>query len=75
MGNGFLLEKVLQEGDPGLHRRMRDTVFVLRTMLWSFLDRFPSFTDHSLLHSLNVIDYCNRIIGPEQVKKLCPEEC
>ena len=75
MENDYLLEKVLKDGDPGLHKRMKESVFVLRTMLWSFLDRFPNFTDHSLLHSLNVIDYCNRIIGAEQVAKLCPEEC
>lgn len=71
----FYLEKVLMEGNPDLHKRMRESVFMLRTMLWSFLDRFPSFTDHSMLHSLNVIDYCNRIIGEEQIKKMSPEEC
>ena len=75
MENDYLLEKVLKDGDSGLHKRMRESVFVLKTMLWSFLDRFPRFTDHSLLHSMSVIDYCNRIIGPEQVAKLCPEEC
>lgn len=58
MEKDFLLEKVLKDGDPGLHKRMKESVFVLRTMLWSFLDRFPCFTDHSLLHSMSVIDYC-----------------
>lgn len=73
--NGYLLEKKLREEDPDLHQRVRDSVFVLQRMLSSFLTRFPNFTDHSLLHSMDVLNFCNQIIGPEQISKLCPEEC
>lgn len=71
----YLLERKLREESKDLHRRAAESVFVLQTMLSKYLTRFPDFTDHSFLHSMNVIDYCNRIIGEEQIKKLNPEEC
>jgi len=73
--NAFFLEKKLKNEDPDLHHRMSDSIVVLRRMLESFIVRFPNFTDHSILHSLEVIDFCNRILGEEQVEKLRPEEC
>lgn len=71
----YLLERKLREESKDLHRRAAESVFVLQTMLSKYLTRFPDFTDHSFLHSMNVLDYCNRIIGDDQIKKLCPEEC
>jgi hypothetical protein len=71
----YLLERKLREESKDLHRGAAESVFVLQTMLSKYLTRFPEFTDHSFLHSMNVIDYCNRIIGEDQIKKLCPEEC
>ena len=71
----YLLERKLREESKDLHKRVAESVFVLQTMLSKYLTRFPDFTDHSFLHSMNVLDYCNRIIGDDQIKKLCPEEC
>ena len=71
----FFLENALRQKDPQLHQRMTESTFALKKMLQSFLDRFPDFTDHSMLHSLNVINYCNLILGKEQVDRLAPEEC
>ena len=71
----YLLERKLREEDKDLHKRAADSIFVLQTMLSKYLTRFPNFTDHSVLHSMNVLDYCNRILGYEQINKLCPEEC
>ena len=71
----YLLERKLREESKDLHRRAAESVFVLQTMLSKYLTRFPDFTDHSFLYSMNVLDYCNRIIGDDQIKKLCPEEC
>ena len=71
----FFLEQRLQEGSPDLHKRLNDSIFVLRTMLQKFLIRFPDFTDHSILHSMDVAEFCNSIIGYDQVQKLLPEEC
>lgn len=71
----FFLEDTLKQKDPQLHHRMTESTFALQRMLRSFLDRFPDFTDHSILHSMNVINYCNLIVGKEQVDRLAPEEC
>lgn len=60
----YLLEKKLSMESPDLHGRMRDSAVVLQKTLESFLSWFPDFTDHSSLHSLDVIDFCNRLIGP-----------
>ena len=70
----FLLEKRLKEEAPDLHRRMTDSVVVLQGMLESFLTWFPDFTDHSTLHSMDVLNYCNQLLG-EQVSALTIPEC
>ena len=69
----YLLEHKLAE-DHGLHMRMKGCVFALDRMLESFAVRFPSFTDHSILHSLNVLSYCNRIVGSGGAAALTPWE-
>lgn len=66
----YLLENRLNRLDPGLHRRFRDTVFALQNTLFRFRQLFPEFTDHSSLHSLSVINFCNHLIGPEQILEL-----
>ena len=71
---GFKLEKRLREESPELHRRVTDSMVVLQQMLDSFLTWFPDFTDHSILHSLDVIDFCNQILG-DKVEKLTIPEC
>ncbi len=71
----YLLERKLRDKSKDLHRRAAESVFVLQTMLSKYLTRFPEFTDHSFLHSMNVLDYCNRLIGDDQIRKLYPEEC
>lgn len=70
----YLLEKRLREEAPDLHRRVKDSVTVLQNMLESFLTWFPDFTDHSVLHSLDVLDYANRLLG-DQVWALSLREC
>ena len=72
--NEYLLEKKLKEQSPVLHRMMRDNITVLNKMLESFLSWFPDFTDHSALHSMDVLEYCNMILG-KQVELLNAEEC
>ena len=71
----FLLERKLRDDAPELHQRVRDCTVTLQGMLEKFLPRFPDFTDHSILHSLDVLDYSNRLIGAEQIEKLSPAEC
>ena len=75
MNTDYYLERKLRAEAPALHQRVKDSVFVLQNMLESFLPRFPDFTDHSILHSMDVLDYCNRLLGQELMDKLSPGEC
>lgn len=70
----YLLEKRIKEESPLLHRRVKLCVFILQKMLEEHLSWFPTFTDHSILHSMDVLDYCNRLLG-EQVRELTLPEC
>ena len=70
----FLLEKRLKEEAPDLHRRITDSTVVLQSILEFFLTWFPDFTDHSTLHSMDVLYFCNQLLG-EQVQALTIPEC
>ena len=69
----FLLERRLKEISPDLHQRFSDTVFVLQQILSNYKLIFPDFTDHTELHTLNIIEFCNNLIG-EQIVKLNADE-
>ena len=62
----FQLESKLKRENEGLHRRTRDSAAILQKMLESFLPRFPDFTDHTMLHSMDVLEYCNLLLGEKQ---------
>lgn len=69
----FSLERRLKELDPELHSRFTDTVFALQQILSNYQLIFPLFTDHTELHTLNIIEFCNKLIG-EQVDKMNADE-
>lgn len=69
----FALERRLYELDKDLHSRFSDTVFALQRILSNYKLIFPDFTDHTELHSLNIIDFCNRLIG-DDITKLNKDE-
>lgn len=69
----FAMERRLRELDPQLHRRFTDAVFALQYNLSHYKLIFPEFTDHTNLHSLTVIDFCNRLIG-QQLDRLNADE-
>ena len=71
----FLLENKLRSENIGLHRRTKDSAAVLQKMLESFLPRFPDFTDHTILHSMDVLEYSNMLLGEEQIERLSAAEC
>lgn len=71
----YLLETKLRRENKLLHRMTKDSATVLQKMLESFLPRFPDFTDHTILHSMDVLEYCNLLLGEEQVEKLSAAEC
>jgi len=59
----FKMERRLYHLNPELHTRFRSAVFALQHVLTKYKMIFPEYTDHSDLHSLTVIDFCNRLIG------------
>ena len=74
MSNDFVLEKTLRERSPELHKRFTGTVFALQNILSGYKLLFPEFTDHTELHSMNVADFCNTLLGKEQVEKMNADE-
>ena len=69
----FALERRLKELDSDLHQRFSDTVFALQQILSNYKLIFPDFTDHTELHSLNIIEFCNQLVG-NQINKLNADE-
>ena len=70
----YLLEKRLKKESPELHKQMQNNISVLQLMLESFFSWFPNFTDHSILHSMDVLYFCNNLLR-EQVDSLTVAEC
>ena len=69
----FALEKRLLKLDKRLHKQFTDVVFSMQFILKKYKMVFPNFTDHTIIHSLNVIEFCNKLIGPE-INKLNADE-
>ncbi len=69
----FALERRLLELDKGLHGCFTNTVFAMERILSNYKLIFPDFTDHTELHSLNIIDFCNQLIG-DDIDKLNADE-
>lgn len=69
----FAAERRLSKLNPHYHELIKSTAFVMMNILDKYKTHFPSYTDHSSLHSLQVIDFCNRLMGG-QVEKLNADE-
>ena len=69
----YAMERRLRRLDPALHRRFTDAVFALQFNLSNYKLIFPEYTDHTNLHSMTVIDFCNRLIG-DQIDRLNADE-
>ncbi len=67
------MERKLRDLNPELHGRFTDAVFGLQHVLSNYKLIFPEYTDHTELHSLNVIDFCNQLIG-DQIEKMNADE-
>lgn len=70
----YLLEKRLLELDKDLHGRFTDMVFALQHILSNYKLLFPAYTDHTELHSMAVIEFCNELIGVKQIERLNADE-
>lgn len=59
----YALETKLQRENPELHQIFSNNVLCSQNMLNKYKSIFPSFTDHTALHSIEVIDFCNQLVG------------
>ena len=73
MAYEYLAEKRLQALDPQLHGQYRSCVVVANQMLSQYQSTFPEYTDHSTLHTVEIIDCCNMLIG-EQIDRLTADD-
>ena len=69
----YAMEWRLRQADPALHKRFTDAVLALQYNLSGYKRIFPEYTDHSNLHSLHVVDFCNQLIG-NQIDRLNADE-
>ena len=69
----YALEYRLKALDPELHARFTNCVLSIQQLLNGYQRVFPDFTDHTVLHSMTVIDFCNRLIGG-QIARLNQDE-
>lgn len=73
MDTNFLCEHKLKKESPELHALFSNSVFCLHRMLTKYKNIFPTFTDHTALHSMEVIDFCNKLIA-HNIEKLNADE-
>ena len=67
------IERRLAQCAPEFHGRYRDCVVTSQRMLCRYENYFPDFTDHTVLHTLDILELCNQLIGA-QIEKLTAEE-
>lgn len=73
IGTDYHLERQLSVLDSALHRRYKDCVATSQLLLTRYQSTFPEYTDHSFLHTMNVIDFCNQLIG-DQINRLTADD-
>lgn len=73
METDFILEKRLKALDPQLHEKFAQSIFVIQRILESYTVLFPTFTDHTILHSIDVADFCSKLIA-DQIEKFNADE-
>ncbi len=73
-GYEFLLERRLKELSPSLSASFRNIVFIMQEILDRNDSVFPTFTDHTIRHSLLVLEFSNRIIGHDNLAKMNEDE-
>ncbi len=63
MSYDYAIETRLKSLSPALHRTFADNVLCCQNLLQKYKTLFPSFTDHTALHSVEIIAFCNELIG------------
>lgn len=67
------IERRLAQRSPELHSRYRDCVVISQRMLSRYENYFPDFTDHTVLHTLDILNLYNQLIG-SQMERLTAED-
>lgn len=67
------IERRLAQCAPELHSRYRDCVVISQRMLCRYENYFPDFTDHTVLHTLDILELCNQLIG-SQIERMNAQE-
>lgn len=73
MDTNYICEHKLMKESPELHSLFCNSVFCLQQMLNKYKNIFPTYTDHTALHSMEVIDFCNKLIG-NNIEKMNADE-
>jgi len=73
MDTNFLAETTLKKLSPVLHQRYSHCIATADQLLGLYLNNFPEFTDHSVLHSVEVTSLGNFLIS-NNIKNLSAEE-
>ncbi len=73
MNTDFQCERKLKRENPFYSELIKNTAIVMSNVLDRYVSYFPQYTDHSSLHSLQVIDFCNKMIG-DQIDMLNADE-
>lgn len=73
MDTNYICEHKLKNESPELHSLFSNSVFCLQQMLNKYKNIFPTYTDHTALHSMEVIDFCNKLIG-HNIEKMNADE-
>ena len=69
----FMLERRLKESSSNLAYRYTCCMSLFELTLNKFLTTFPTFTDHTLLHTLNVTNLTNQLLR-QDISKLSASE-
>ena len=73
MERNYGIERRLAQCAPELHRRYRDCVVISQRMLCRYENYFPDFTDHTVLHTLDILELCNQLIGAQMERLTGPD--
>jgi len=59
----YSLEKRLKELNADFSKRYTSSMFLFEILLKKYTAAFPDFTDHTLFHAVNVLNFANHILG------------
>lgn len=69
-----ILERRLAELDSILYSRFQETKVEVTLMLAKYASNFPTYTDHSSSHTLEVFKIASELLSEEEIGLLCADE-